>query len=664
MIAFPAALAPPAPFPLVVSQAHAPEFVAPGIRRDEYRLMTSDGPLVIHVVAVDPNEPTVRLGAVVAHDRMISAGETVSSMARRTHAVAGINADYFDITNTNQPLNVVVRGGVLERTPSKRVALTVAAGGSVAMGPVSFAGTATYGATQLPLTTVNEWPPQGGAGLLTPAYGALAAAPGVVVAHLEPLDTIAGTPGTYRVDDVGPAQPGPVIGTTLGFGPAALARAAPPAPGDTVRLAFDTTPPAGTLTAAVGGGPLLVSGGVAVADPNSPAPEETNVRFPVAGAAREPDGTVLFIVVDGRRAAVSIGLTRPQFAALMLAFGAVDGMAFDSGGSATLVARVLGDAEPAVLNDPSDGIERPVADGLFAYSDAPAGLHPHLIVRPASFVTVPNASGADPAVAMTRFAGAIVDDAGGLVRRATTLPVALDPLAGEHEIIVHDETGTYAARVSYRVVERIARLAIVPAPADPPPGGDVTLDLRAWDAAGDQIRLGSAATAWTIDGVASSHPPALRIAGVRHDFSASASLDGATSTIVVRVGSHPVAIAQPELALPYDLGGNARAQYANVAIDLPGEPLSFGIEAFGDGSGVPLRAAFVNRYGEKHALTLARHVDWTGWQRLTIALPPDLNPPIRLTAIYVVPSLGGPPVRAAGMLRFRSLFVIVPGMSP
>ena len=75
---------------------------------------------MIHVVAIDTHDPTVRLETAVARDHMISSGETVSSMAVRTGAVAGVNADYFDIGNTNQPLNVVVRDGALLRTPSKR----------------------------------------------------------------------------------------------------------------------------------------------------------------------------------------------------------------------------------------------------------------------------------------------------------------------------------------------------------------------------------------------------------------------------------------------------------------------------------------------------------------------------------------------------------------
>jgi len=34
-----------------------------------------------------------------------------------------------------------------------------------------------------------------------------------------------------------------------------------------------------------------------------------------------------------------------------------------------------------------------------------------------------------------------------------------------------------------------------------------------------------------------------------------------------------------------------------------------------------------------------------------------------LTSIYVVRSLGGPPVTAAGTLRFRALAVVIPGSS-
>ncbi len=648
----PATLAPPAPFPLIVAQTSLAEFVAPGIRRADYRLMTSDGPLVVHVVAIDPSEPTVRLGVVVARDRMISSGETISSMARRTGAVAGVNADYFDITNTNQPLNVVVRDGTVLRTPSKRVAMTVGRDRSVAIGPVRFAGSYADGTTRMPLTTVNEWPPQGGVGLLTPAYGMLTAQPNVQLAQLAPVDTVAGTPGTYRVLAVGPPVAGPVLGVALGFGPAALAMGAPPSAGDLVQLAFDTQPPAATLVAAVGGGPQLVAGGAPFDDPNSPAPEERNVHFPVSGALREADGSLLLVAVDGRRPATSIGLTRPQFGALMRAFGAIDAMAFDSGGSATLVARVLGDAQPSVVNDPSDGVERPVADGLFAYSDAPVGIDPHLVVRPATFGAFAGATIA--------LGGAIVDAAGHRVRAATVLPFTADPAPGAHLAVVRDTLGA-TARIAYTSVDRVATLAIAGDRAQPQPGDQLTLVARATDVRGEPVLLGDAPVRWTLDASAFVGP---RFAydTRRGDGIVTATLGGASARLAVRVGTHEEPVPFAPATLAYDLTGTARSAAAPQALALPDEPSRFALDVFGDASGVPLRAAFVNRYGERTALTLAPHVDWTGWRRVSIALPPELTPPVTLTSLYVVPSLGGPPVRTAGTLRFRAPSVVVPGM--
>jgi exopolysaccharide biosynthesis protein len=653
VIAPPATLAPPAPFPPIVAQSTVDQDVAPGIRRTDYRLATASGPLVVHVVTIDTHDPTVRLDSAIARDRLLSPGETVSAMAKRTGAVAGINADYFDIGNTNQPLNLVVHAGALVRTPSQRATLDVFDDGSVGMGYASFSGSAAFDGLLVPLTAVNEWPPQGGATVLTGAYGTLTAAPGVTVVALQPLDPAAGLAGSYRVTAVGPAVAGPVAGTLLGLGPAAQALAPPPSIGDSVALSFELAPDG--LRAAVGGGPLLVAAGAPVEDAQSPAPEERNVRFPVAGAALEPDGTLLLIAVDGRKPAVSIGLTRPEFGALMLGLGAVDGLAFDSGGSATLVARKPGDVDASVLNDPSDGRERPVADGLFAYSSAPPGGRPHLVVRPAQFAAYPGA--------IVPLRAAEVDAAGRRVRLADVAPLAIDPAPGPHVATVHERDGALSATVAYRTVDRIATLAIVPDRPNPQPGTRLPLALAARDDSGAPVALNGVPVRWTI-GARALVAPAVEYDTSGGDVTVSATLGALTVTTPVRVGNHRVDVpAFAETVLSYDFTGEARAAYAPSVLTLPGEPVALGLDVYGDGSGVPLRAAFVNRFGEKSALTLARSVDWTGWRRVRVALPPELNPPVQLTAIYVVRSLGGPPVRAAGTLRLRALAVVLPGSS-
>jgi exopolysaccharide biosynthesis protein len=118
---------------------------------------------------------------------------------------------------------------------------------------------------------------------------------------------------------------------------------------------------------AIGGGPLLVDRGRVVHDPTSPIPHERNVRHPVLGVGILLDRrTLIFVGVDGRQRA-SVGLTQPELAAYLQWLGAAQAMAFDSGGSVTMVVRFPEHSAPTVVNSPSDGHERPVGDALLVF---------------------------------------------------------------------------------------------------------------------------------------------------------------------------------------------------------------------------------------------------------------------------------------------------------
>lgn len=679
MFAFPPVLTPPPPFPLVVSCALRTAFVAPGVTRATYRLATSSGPLVVQLIGVDLGEPSVRLGVALAADRLVSPGETTSSMAARTGAVAGVNADYFDIGQTNAPLNVVVRDGALIRTPSARIALEVERDRTVRFTTFRFGGSVAYGATRLPLTTVDEWPPQGGVSILTPAFGTLKPVPGVLLAALTPLGSPGSTfAGSYRVDSIGASTAMLPNGLLLGFGPAALKLAAPPLAGDTVEITAALDPPLDGVAAAVGGGPLLVRAGGPFDDPNAPAPEERDRRFPVSGAATTPNGDLVLLAVDGRAPSQSIGLTRPEFAALMLGLGASDGMAFDSGGSATLVGRILGDERASVLNAPSDGSERPVADALFVYSDAPRGVDPHLVVRPGEVAAMPGA--------VVRLTAAIVDDAGHRLRGAEVAPLRLGGTPGRHTLIVRELTGDASAKFDYRIVERPARLSISADRADPDVGAIVHLSARGYDSDGTPVLLNE--TVWSTTAGTIAQDGTLR---TPRDAIINVSAGGVVGSLVVPVGRHAVPLPFPSagwtfatyprggagsalvpapgrgaapasgLQLAYDLSGPTRAAYANGNLTFPGAPLAFAVDVLGDGNGATLRATFANRFGERRTLTLAKNVDWTGWRRVEIVLPSDLNPPVSLVSLYAVIVAGGAPIAGPSSLVFDRAAVVVPG---
>jgi exopolysaccharide biosynthesis protein len=369
--AFPSQLYPPAPFPIVTAQSYRANILANGVSYAHYTLITTSGPLSVNAVLVDTHDPATRLRTVLANDRLVSPGETVSSMASRTGAIAGINGDYYARGGTNEPLDLVINNGTIVRSPGRRVALAVHENGAISIGPYSWRGTATWREGSVMVTAVDAWPPDGGASLLLPTYGAPTPRAGVTFASLAPImSTAEGT--TYRVtaETDGGAPP-----NTLGLamGPAAIAQATPPEIGETLLLSGSLVPPANDIVTAIGGGPALLTNGDYTPLLDLPENDEAPSRLlPLSGAGKTNDGSLLLLEVDGRQPAFSIGLTRQAFAALMSAFDGSDALCFDSGGSSTLVAQLPGEPAAMLRNHPSDGRERRVADGLFVYSAARA----------------------------------------------------------------------------------------------------------------------------------------------------------------------------------------------------------------------------------------------------------------------------------------------------
>ena len=687
----PLSLAPPAPFPLVTASSAEREPVAPGVARTTYRMVTAAGPLVVSVVTVDPKEPTVRLGAVLAHDSIVSKDETTSSMARRTGAVAGINGDYFDINASGAPLGVVIRNGVLERTPSARIALTVTRDRDVLFARYGFAGTARFGGVVVPITGVNEWPPQNGASLLTPAFGTIPAtnASNVVVLDVrQGADSRAGAAYSVTTVTNGPPYP-PATGLRLAYGPAAQAIGPVPAVNDTVFIDLSTDPPFRDAVAAVGGGPELLHGGAPVDDPASPNYAERDRRIPASAAARFPDGTLALVVVDGRHPATSIGVNRAELIALLQALGATDAMLFDSGGSATLAARVLGESDATVLNEPSDGFERPVADGLFVYSDAPLGPPARLVVRPAQIVAL--------AGARVPLRARVIDanDHGlGEARGAWRVaPSAVIASIGDDDVLqagaqtgaasVRVARGGVATDVAVEIVDRVARLVIGPARANPDPHSAVALNVAAFDARDRPVAV-DGLVRWTAkDAAIDAHG---RLAAGERDAVVTANAGGTTATVTIPVGRHTVALALFDdkrraswklqttppngpgalavdgnrLRLDYDFTTGERAAYAVNEISL-GEAVELACDVDGDAHGEALRATLADRYGDRQTLTFARGIDFSGPRRLTAKIPHSLAPPIALRNIYAVGTLANPPVTTAGTLVVHDCAATVPG---
>jgi exopolysaccharide biosynthesis protein len=672
------------PFPQVTLQAPQIESIAPGVEYGEYALWTDAGPIVVRVVAANLANRDVRVQMVLAHDVLTSQGETVSSMAERTGAIAGINGDYFDIGQTNRPTNVVVHDGTLELTPRNRYALEILTTGTAHFAELSFEGTVTAGTQSVPLTAINRRPSNpSDLTLITPAYGALPATPDVTYV---PLVATTGNPplATYRVngDPYGTDESAPQ-GFYLAEG-AAVASQDLFQSGASLAVSGTLSPiPLSEIAQAIGGGPLILYDGHWFDDPDGPKGGAFDHRVPCSGAALADDGTLLLVEVDGRQPQRSVGLTRPQFSSLMQALGASYGIAFDGGGSSTIAAQLAGDDEAMLQNSPSDGRERSVADGIFLYNASPAGPPARLAASPETLRAVPGArvplrvdavdanehpsplsAPLEASVEPARL-GSVVD--GSFVARS----------AGDG--IIRLRSSSLTASVPVEVVATPARLMLLPENPNVEASGAVQLSARAFDDAGFALAL-PRRLPWQSQG-GSIDPQGRFVAGA-HNAEVQLDIGGRSVAMAVSVGNHEApldvltglhfltfpaggsgsAVADPScpacLQLQYALGPSERAAYAVVERPLPAGTVGLSFDVRGDGSAVELRIALRNAIDEQ-TLVSAASLDRAGWQHVVVRFPQGLVQPLRLVGFYVLSP--HPPAAVSGTVVVKDVHVLLAG---
>lgn len=151
------------------------------------------------------------------------------------------------------------------------------------------------------------------------------------------------------------------------------------------------------------------------------------------------DGTVVMLMVDGRQAPYSVGMTMAEVAASMEALSCVEAVNLDGGGSSTFATQREGEPENETTAGltlrcrPSDGYERKVSNTIMVLSNAqPTGTFDHAVLTPNNEVYTPGST--------VQFTAAGVDAAGG--RADIPAGAAWTVLSGGGRI---DADGAYTA---------------------------------------------------------------------------------------------------------------------------------------------------------------------------------------------------------------------------
>ncbi|MCK2219152.1 phosphodiester glycosidase family protein [Actinomadura sp. ATCC 31491] len=611
--------------------------------------------------------------------------EPLSGPANRSHAVAAVNGDFFDINNSGAAQGIGVQDGTLVQSPvaGHENAVAITGDGVGRVLKMYFEGTATpAGAPPIALTQFNQIVQRDGTGLFTPLWGSYTRARAVegatAVAEAVLVDGV--VTEVRNAAGTGPIPAGTTI--LLGRDAGAAAVAALKA-GDRVDVAYRPKPAdGGDVKAAVGGNWVLVKDGVAQNSTDPAAHPRTAVGFSADGR------TMHLLTVDGRQAD-SRGVTLNELAAMMIDLGAANAINLDGGGSSTLLAREPGAAEVQVENSPSDGGERHVPNGLALYAPEGSGKLKGFWLETAS----------DPAKApgVGPVAGGRPDRVfPGLTRRLTAAgydetygPAAGTPSwraepavhgvvrDGRFHALVPGQTTVTAARgaakgsIGLTVLQPLRSLG---ATADrlgiPGADGTATFGVVGYD------RNGNSAPIEPADLTLDYDRDLLEVTAAEHGyFTVKAKRATGSGLVTAKVGkistAVPVTVGFEEkpvadfedaakwtfaaaratgslsaapgqsgggLKLSYDFTTSTatRAAYASPPqqIVVDGQPQAFGLWINSTGKGEWPSLEFYDALGQSQILR-GPYLTWTGWKYVEFPVPAGVNYPLKLRRFYV-----------------------------
>jgi hypothetical protein len=376
--------------------------VAPGVAFSQ-EITTGNAPLIVNILSVDLKASGVKVRCGQAMDSISLQGPTLGreqlhSLVMRSGAVAAINADFFPFTG--DPLGLEIRDGELLSEPLEyRACLGLGPAGAKMDVLVPIGTLSIPGGSILPLDGINRIPQTEETIVLTPSFTAtphLGKDSCVVILNHVNLpvhvsqDIYGSVSSIVHLPPNSPLPSCPSDGVLLvGVGKASKDLNDRCAQGNEIHFRFDLTPNspapdrgrfpsrAGALRGrsytccwtdiqqAVGGGPWLVRDGKVFIDGEAegmPRAEFVEKRHPRTAIGVKSDGSLLMVTVDGRQSS-SRGVSLIELAQIMLRHGAMNAMNLDGGGSTTMIVG------GGVVNAPSDGRERPIADSLLVYGD-------------------------------------------------------------------------------------------------------------------------------------------------------------------------------------------------------------------------------------------------------------------------------------------------------
>jgi exopolysaccharide biosynthesis protein len=324
-----------------------------------------DEPWSIHILKIKQSESEFQFVSTLARDKIFGLASLREQISRIDSQLgvplAAVNGDFFRIRTgpyQGDPLGLQIVNGLLVSSPTG-ASFWINANGRPKMGHVKSKFKANLPNGQTLRFEINEECLDDEAILYTDTLGPSTRTEGALEIILDDIKGLSkpglaiGDTFTAKVHKISSTGDSTLQKDTmiLAVSPKQKAKADGLKQDDVISFSLQTTPDLTSVKTAIAGGPILIKDGKKIDLKRKP------VRHPRTAIGFN-DEHFFLVVVDGRQEGLSVGMTLKELASLMLSLGCKEAMNLDGGGSSTFY---LGGK---VLNSPSDGRQRSIANGL------------------------------------------------------------------------------------------------------------------------------------------------------------------------------------------------------------------------------------------------------------------------------------------------------------
>ncbi|BCJ86747.1 phosphodiester glycosidase family protein [Effusibacillus dendaii] len=665
--------------------------IGPGVNWTTFNRLDSKGWVQGQILQVDLGNQAVKTNLLFPGT--VSATARLSEMAQQNGAIAAVNGDLYDINGTNAPFGIEIQNGKLVKgpVPSWNNAAGVGKDGLGRLVEATLQGTVKFPEGSCPLSALNQsYIPNDGVGIYTPEWGT-ASRSGAVSGGWAAKEILVSNGKVVSVSNQPGSGPIPANSYVIVARDASVAAFDGLKAGDSVSVTFQAKPD--TLSAfqfAVGGNTVLLKNGAVQQLDDKTADPRTAIGY-------SEDGKTMYLVtVDGRRAD-SRGLTMKEFADMLQSIGVANSLNLDGGGSATMAVRQPGDSTVTVVNQPSDGKERPVPNGIGIFTGKGSGQPAKLTVSPVSEqdnwnrifpglsrslkvnvfdeTYAPAAANGVQWQSLAESMGT-VDQQGVFTARQSgdaSVQASVSGIAqGKSRGATKQPSGQLQQTVHLKVLGELNRIETAPDRISLTAGESATFRVTGFDQDGYSAPIEPRDVHFTYDTsliqITPTNTGEFRITPTGGNGSAVviAEVAGIETKLAVSVGLQSIAADDFEEAdnawrfstaratgglektegrtgagikIHYDFTQSTATRTANIhpqePIALPDKPKRIGVWVNGANKGEWIAFTVQDAAGNYYNL-YGPHVNWTGWQYAEATVPDGVQYPLKLTTIGAI----------------------------